>query len=88
MCDCDDLGENKLFNQKNPIARTTHKCSECEAIVATQESYHSYSGLTSEGVWFYEKLCNKCNAYTQALEEEGQCWVFGMIRDSYAQLTN
>jgi len=86
ICYCDYNGP-EFYNKTNPVARKSHRCSECGSVINVDEEYERVTGMW-DGYIDTFKTCSDCVEVRNALSEmECFCWSHGSLsEDVYNQM--
>lgn len=79
-CGCIYVGDTYeaqvRFQDKNPVARKTHTCHECDRAILPGERYLIESGIW-EGEHYTYKTCSDCLSIREVFFCDG--WIYGQV---------
>jgi hypothetical protein len=81
-CYCDIEPMPSMYRAMRPLARKTHRCTECGAVIHPGDRYERVTGVW-DGVFDHHKTCAHCLAMRDLVESRAHCfcWTHGGLRD-------
>ena len=82
-CGCNYYNAD-LEKLTEPVARNQYRCDECNKTIKIGEQYARFERLY-DGMWWTDKVCEKCHDLGSSMAELGFCWIMGELKELHRE---